>query len=104
MTENSSKPHTMKSERATSRLVVLELSGGRIFTVNPDGTDKRIIVTDCHWPDGVAVDVGAGHIYWTNMGIPNRNDGSVERSDLDGQNRKRIVPEGQTCAIPATPI
>ena len=96
MTENSSKPHTMKSERATSRLVVLELSGGRIFTVNPDGTDKRIIVTDCHWPDGVAVDAKAGHIYWTNMGIPNRNDGSVERSDLDGQNRKRIVPEGQT--------
>jgi hypothetical protein len=30
------------------------------------------------------------------MGVPNLNDGSIERSDLDGQNRKMIVPEGST--------
>ena len=102
MTGNSTKPQTLKSGGATGgrtavgRLVILELSGGRVFTVNPDGSDKRVIVTDCHWPDGVVVDVEAGHIYWTNMGIPNRNDGSIERADLDGQNRKTIVPEGQT--------
>jgi len=42
------------------------------------------------------VDVEAGHIYWTNMGVPSRNDGSIERADLDGQNRKTIVSEGQT--------
>ena len=78
------------------RLVILDLSGGRVFTVNPDGTDKRVIVTNCPWPDGVVVDVEAGHIYWTNMGVPSRNDGSIERADLDGQNRKTIVPEGQT--------
>ena len=30
------------------------------------------------------------------MGVPNRNDGSIERSDLDGKNRKTIVPEGAT--------
>ena len=28
-----------------------------------------------------------GHIYWTNMGVPNLNDGSIERVDLDGRNR-----------------
>jgi len=78
------------------RLVILDLSGGRVFTVNPDGSDKRVIVTDCHWPDGVVVDVEAGHIYWTNMGVPSRNDGSIERADLDGRNRTTIVPEGQT--------
>jgi hypothetical protein len=44
----------------------------------------------------VAVDVEAGHIYWTNMGIPSRNDGSIECADLNGQNRKTIVPAGQT--------
>ncbi len=102
MTGNLTKPQTLKSGRATGgrtavgRLVILELSGGRVFTVNPDGSDKRVIVTNCPWPDGVVVDVEAGHIYWTNMGVPSRNDGSIERADLDGQNRKTIVPEGQT--------
>ena len=35
--------------------------------------------------------LSAGHIYWTNMGVPSRNDGSIERADLDGQNRVTIV-------------
>jgi hypothetical protein len=102
MTGNLTKPKTLESGRATGgrtavgRLVILDLSGGRVFTVNPDGSDKRVIVTDCHWPDGVVVDVEAGHIYWTNMGVPSRNDGSIERADLDGRNRTTIVPEGQT--------
>jgi hypothetical protein len=30
------------------------------------------------------------------MGVPNRNDGSIERADTDGKNRKVIVPEGGT--------
>jgi hypothetical protein len=55
-----------------------------------------VIVTDCRLPDGIAVDVGAGHIYWTNMGVPNLNDGSIERADLDGRNRRVIVPPGNT--------
>ena len=46
-------------------------------------------------PDGIVVDVEAGHIYWTNMGIPNLNDGSIERADLDGKNRKIIVRTGE---------
>ena len=29
------------------------------------------------------------------MGIPNVNDGSIERADLDGQNRMMIVPQGR---------
>jgi hypothetical protein len=64
--------------------------------MNPDGTDRRTIVTDCRAPDGVAVDPDAGHIYWTNMGIPRLNNGSIERADLDGGNRKVIVPSGGT--------
>jgi DNA-binding beta-propeller fold protein YncE len=78
------------------RLFVLELSGDRIHSMNPDGSDRKTIVTDCRYPDGIAVDVKAGHIYWTNMGIPPLNDGSIERADLDGGNRKVIVPQGVT--------
>jgi hypothetical protein len=47
-------------------------------------------------PDGIAVDVGSGHIYWTNMGNPTANDGSIERADLDGRNRQTIVGQGGT--------
>jgi hypothetical protein len=53
-------------------------------------------VTNCRFPDGIVVDVEAGHIYWTNMGVPNLNDGSIERVDIDGKNRKVIVPQGTT--------
>ncbi|MEU9368300.1 3-hydroxyacyl-CoA dehydrogenase [Streptomyces avermitilis] len=79
------------------RLFVLEASsGGRLFSVHPDGSDKKVVVTGCRLPDGVAVDVTAGHIYWTNMGLPSENDGSIERVDLDGGNRTTIVPSGVT--------
>ncbi|WP_405885325.1 3-hydroxyacyl-CoA dehydrogenase [Streptomyces sp. NBC_01136] len=83
--------------RCQERLFVLEASsGGRLFSVNPDGSDKQVIVTGCRIPDGVAVDVEAGHIYWTNMGLPPENDGSIERVDLDGGDRTTIVPSGVT--------
>src|SRR6516165_7763699 len=80
----------------SGRLFVLELSADRIHSMNPDGSDRKTIITDGRLPDGIAVDVEAGHIYWTNMGVPPLNDGSIERADLDGKNRKVIVPQGAT--------
>jgi DNA-binding beta-propeller fold protein YncE len=81
----------------TPKLFVLEASGGgRLFSVNPDGTGKTVLVEGCPVPDGVAVDVEGGHIYWTNMGKPPVNDGSLERVDLDGNNRTTVVPSGGT--------
>jgi hypothetical protein len=65
----------------------LNLSAGRILSANPDGSDLKAIVNEGRkLPDGLALDVVAGHIYWTNMGDPTRNDGSIMRSDLDGKN------------------
>ena len=84
------------TQTTTPRLFVLEINAGKIHVMNTDGSDRRTIVTDCHLPDGIVVDVQAGHIYWTNMGVPNLNDGSIERADLDGKNRKIIVPVGNT--------
>src|SRR5258708_2272754 len=94
---------TMKS-KATSRrkapagrLFVLELSHGWIRSMSPDGSDPKVLVTECNLPDGITVDVAAGHIYWTNMGSsPAVNDGSIERADLDGSNRTVIIPPGGT--------
>src|SRR5258708_22819123 len=75
---------------------VLELTAGRIHSMNTDGSDRQTIVTNCHLPDGIIVDAEAGHIYWTNMGIPSLNDGSIERADIDGSNRKTIVAQRDT--------
>ena len=87
---------TSPSNVTVSRLFVLELNAGRIHTMNTDGSDRTTIVTGCHLPDGIVVDVEARHIYWTNMGIPNLNDGSIERADIDGKNRRTIVAQGDT--------
>jgi hypothetical protein len=77
-------------------LFVLELNADRIHSMNTDGSDRKTLVSDCHLPDGIVVDVDAGHIYWTNMGIQNLIGGSIERADLDGKNRRVIVPVGET--------
>src|SRR5580700_1575807 len=80
-----------------ARLFILDLAGGRVMSCNPDGSDLKTIVNEGRkLPDGIVVDPAAGHIYWTNMGIPNANDGSVMRADLDGSNSTTIVPEGAT--------
>jgi hypothetical protein len=95
-------PQMQEPRRATGgtatvgRLLLLDLSDDRVVSLNADGSDRKIIVTDCRLPDGIVIDVAAGHIYWTNMGNPKANDGSIERADLDGQNRKSIVPQGGT--------
>jgi sugar lactone lactonase YvrE len=97
LTTNSKAITKSGRKGAAGRLFVLELSGGRIHSMSPDGSDRKVIVTDCHLPDGIVVDVGANHIYWTNMGTsPSVNDGSIERADFDGKNRRIIVPRGGT--------
>jgi DNA-binding beta-propeller fold protein YncE len=90
------KPKSSSNATRSARLFLLELSGDRIHSMNPDGSGRKTIVTNARLPDGIAVDVEACHIYWTNMGVPHLNDGSIERADLDGGNRKVIIPEGVT--------
>jgi len=92
----TSKPIHPSSAKSVGRLYFLEANAGVIHSANADGSDRKVIVSGARVPDGVVVDVEAGHIYWTNMGNPIKNDGSIESADLDGQNRKKIVPEGGT--------
>jgi sugar lactone lactonase YvrE len=87
---------TSAARATVNRLFLLDLSGGRVLSLNPDGSNIKVLVTGCRYPDGIVVDVEAGHIYWTEMGVPHLNDGSIERADIDGENRKTIVPEGST--------
>jgi hypothetical protein len=97
MSKEASKVERAFGAKATvERLFLLDLSEGTVLSLNPDGSDKKVLVSGCRFPDGVVVDVQSRHIYWTNMGVPSRNDGHIERADLGGQNRTTIVPEGST--------
>jgi DNA-binding beta-propeller fold protein YncE len=95
-TIRKSKSSQASATATLARLFVLELSGNRVLSLNPDGSDEKVLVTDCRLPDGIVVDTAAGHIYWTNMGVPSQNDGSIERADIDGRNRTTIVASGGT--------
>ena len=81
----STLSETATTNNAIGRVFFLDASAGRILSANADGTDRKVILDGCRIPDGIVVDPEAAHIYWTNMGVPNRNDGSIEQADLDGQ-------------------
>jgi hypothetical protein len=93
-----SAPNDIKaSANNGGRVYFIDASGGRLLSVQPDGSDLKVLVTDRHRiPDGIVVDVDNGHIYWTEMGIPSKEDGSIERANLDGSNHITIVPNGKT--------
>jgi hypothetical protein len=94
----ASKSETPKSVAKTvGRLYFLDLSAGRVLTSNPDGSGVKTIINEGRrLPDGIVVDVAAGHIYWTNMGNPKVNDGTIDRADLNGKNITNIIPSGAT--------
>jgi len=95
----ASKSETVKvvAAKTVGRLYFLDLAAGRILTSNPDGSDLKTIVSEGRkLPDGIVVDLAGGHIYWTNMGNPSGNDGSIDRADFDGGNITSIVPAGST--------
>lgn len=94
----ASKSETVKSAAKTvGRLFFLSASAGQVLSANPDGSDLKVIVSEGRRiPDGIVVDKEAGHLYWTNMGNPLANDGSIERAGFDGSNTTHIVPNGGT--------
>ena len=83
--------------KTSARLFFLDAGGGRVFSANPNGSDLKTIISEGRkFPDGLVVDTAAGHIYWTNMGNPVVNDGSIERADFDGSNATNIICPGGT--------
>src|SRR6202035_758994 len=95
----TSKPSVSrnKGNGVVARIFFLDLGAGRVLSANPDGSDLKTLVSEGRkLPDGLAVDIAAGHLYWTNMGNPKANDGSIFRSDLDGRNMTTIIAPGDT--------
>ena len=79
-----------------ARIFFLDLRG-KLVSATPDGGNRQVLIEGLKGqPDGIAVDVESGHIYWTNMGDYAADDGSIERSNLDGSNVTTIVKTGGT--------
>jgi sugar lactone lactonase YvrE len=94
---SKSKINKTTAKAPNARLFFLSASSGQVFSASPDGSDLKVLVSEGRrLPDGIVVDTTAGHLYWTNMGNPSANDGSIERANLDGSNVIHIVPSGGT--------
>src|SRR3984885_11432961 len=52
MSRPSVKSQKAVARAAIPRLFVLELTAGRIHSMNTDGSGRKTIVSDCHMPDG----------------------------------------------------
>lgn len=87
-----------RQERSgAGRLFFLDIRGGRVMTANTDGNELRTILEgNKNSPDGIDVDTATGFIYWSNMGRPMDDDGSVERVAMDGSQHSYVVPVGGT--------
>lgn len=70
------------------------MSAGRILEISLDGKKTRTLVDNLALPDGIDVCHKTQRMFWTNMGVPNKNDGSVMSANLDGSDTKTIVQPG----------
>lgn len=62
---------------------------GRILRAEKGQTTPTVILEGEDAPDGIAVCHSNRRLYWTCMGIPDQQDGSVRSCNLDG-----VLPKG----------
>jgi DNA-binding beta-propeller fold protein YncE len=75
------------------------LGSTKVLTVGVDGAGVHAVVDDRRGGglnDGIAYDPVGKHVYWTNMGKANLDDGFLMRANLDGGDVTPIVPPGGT--------
>ncbi|KAJ5168031.1 uncharacterized protein N7482_003625 [Penicillium canariense] len=70
-------------------------NSGRLIVASADGTTWRAILSGLETPDGIDVSLSTGRIFWTQMGVPSENNGSVLSANLDGSDVKEVISKGQ---------
>ncbi|TGO82957.1 hypothetical protein BPOR_0727g00040 [Botrytis porri] len=70
------------------------LNSGGIVVGSVDGRQIRTLVSGQHLLDGLDISFKTGRIYWTCMGIPTSNDGTVQSCKLDGSDIQTVIPSG----------
>jgi len=85
---------------SAGRLYFLDTHDRQVMSANPDGSKVQVIAATAGMPDGIAVDVAAGQVYWTNMATWSPTvrfgAGSLQRADLNGSHVTTVVPSGGT--------
>lgn len=96
-------PADTKATRNGPHLVVLDIglasddlgpTAGEILEITLDGKLKKVLVSNQNYPDGLDIDHEDDRMFWTTMGIPGKNDGSVYSSKTDGTDVRQIVSSG----------
>ncbi len=92
-------PKQLQIEHQSRKLYWCDREGMRVMRCNLDGTEIETLVqsgfgdADRHiqtkWCVGIAVDADQGHIYWTQKGNDNGNDGRIFRAGID-------IPRGES--------
>ncbi|KAK4502672.1 hypothetical protein PRZ48_006098 [Zasmidium cellare] len=74
-------------------------TSGRIAVGTPSGNKLQTLISHENRPDGIEVLLhdgrNDGKIFWTQMGTPDKNDGTVQSSALDGSDVKDIYSRGE---------
>ncbi|KAL5362931.1 hypothetical protein BJX96DRAFT_177619 [Aspergillus floccosus] len=92
-----------KPNDVTPSLLVLDLGlsskepgfkAGEILQISADGHMQKILATGQALPDGIVVDPSSKRIFWTNMGVPGKQDGAVLSANPDGSDVQTVVPPG----------
>jgi len=84
------------SSSTARRIFYLDVQGSVLAFDEDDPSPRTLVSSAGKGPDGIAVDVAGGHLFWTTMGVPADNDGSLRRSELDGSKITTIVATGMT--------
>lgn len=56
--------------------------------------EPKTLLDHVHMPDGIAISKTNGRMFWTQMGNPGQNDGSVYSANLDGTDVRTVIPPG----------
>lgn len=91
-------------EAAVPTLFWLDIGENAVYRADgPDFEAERIVADTDAGPDGIAVDVANGAVYWTSMGLawadsyaPGHPGGTLQQAALDGTGVRRIVEPGTT--------
>lgn len=91
--QKSDKPKLIVLDVGLSAAVPT-MSSGEVLEFSADGKNQRALVKNQALPDGVALDSATGKMFWTNMGVPGKNDGAVYSANLDGSGIQTVIPPG----------
>lgn len=96
--KSQSKPRVLALESGLSQPFGAQgpiYTAGRILEIFPDGKPAQAIVENLLIPDGIEYCASDKRLYWTLMGIPSANDGSIMSCNPDGSDVKTVLEKGK---------